>query len=98
MLYWISSGTEHSNGDKYKLESFFILGFKPLTIFIPRTIRKKYEDQKDLQYTFTTKDGSLEVSKFGLQHSEFYSQHCEGPDVFFSIKCRAYTHSKITVL
>lgn len=82
MLCWIFSGTEHSIGDQYKSESSLLPIFKPLTIFIPRTIKKKYEDQKDLQYTFTTKDGSLEVSKFGLQHSEFYSQQCEGPDVF----------------
>ena len=31
----------------------------------------KYANQKDLEYTFITKDGSIELSKFSLQHSDF---------------------------
>ena len=50
----------------------------PLYIHMPHDIRRKYESQKDLDYTFLTKDGPIEVSKFALQHSDFYRQQCEG--------------------
>ena len=56
--------------------------FKLLRIFIPYTIRTKYENQEKLEYTFVTKDGSIELSKFALQHSDFYREQCEGPDSF----------------
>ena len=50
----------------------------PLYIYMPHDIRRKYENQKELDYTFLTKDGPIEVSKFALQHSDFYRQQCEG--------------------
>ena len=42
----------------------------------------KYANQKDLEYTFITKDGSIELSKFSLQHSDFYTEQIEGPELF----------------
>ena len=47
-------------------------------MFIPRSIKKLYDTQKDLDYTFLGKDGSIELTKFGLQHSDFYRQQCAG--------------------
>ena len=44
----------------------------------------KYANQKDLEYTFITKDGSIELSKFSLQHSDFYTEQIEGLKLFNS--------------
>lgn len=77
MLCWLPSGIT-----VLFLKSFSVTEFKLLRIFIPYTLRAKYENQEDLEYTFATKDGSIELSKFALQHSDFYREQCEGPDSF----------------
>ena len=48
----------------------------------PYNVQMKYANQKDLEYTFITKDGSIELSKFSLQHSDFYAEQIEGAELF----------------
>ena len=74
MFWWLPSG----NTILYLRVKFSV--FKLLMIFIPYTIRVKYENQEDLDYTFATRDGSIKLSKFALQHSDFYREQCEGSD------------------
>ena len=54
---------------------------KPLTILIPYNVKLKYEEQKNLEYIFKTKDGLIQLSRFALQHSDFYTEQCEGLDI-----------------
>ena len=90
MLCWLPSGITILF---LKSLLFPITEFQLLRIFIPYTIRAKYENQEDLEYTFTTKDGSIELSKFALQHSDFYREQCEGPDSFaFTYLWFAFTY------
>ena len=76
MLWWLASGITIL----YLRVKFSV--FKLLMIFIPYTIRAKYENQEDLEYTFATREGSIELSRFALQHSDFYREQCEGQDSF----------------
>merc|ERR1712235_214838 len=72
---------KNKHGNNLYCEKCFSGTPQPLTVFIPATIRKKYDTQKNLQYSFIFKDGSIELSKFALQHSDFYSEQCEGSDL-----------------